>query len=55
MSLKELRLKANLTQLQMSKLIGCSLRSYQRWEAGTIATPKPVLRLAEMLIKKWEK
>jgi len=55
MSLKELRLKANLTQLQMAKLIGCSPRTYQRWEAGTIATPKPVLKLAELLMEKWEK
>jgi len=45
--LNEAQEKLNLTNKQLSKDVGVSLRSVERWRAGTVKIPGPV----EILIK----
>ena len=46
--LKEIRLATAFTQKQMADLLGISLRSYQRYEQGTVEPNIPsIIRIAE--------
>ena len=47
MRLKELRIQAGLSQMQLAKILGCSQRNISIWETGkTIPTMKSLKRLA---------
>lgn len=50
--LREARAKLGLRPEEMAKLLHVSLRTYQRWEAGTKHCPPGVLRLVEMILEK---
>lgn len=43
--LLETRQRMGATQLQMAKLVGVSVRTWQRWEAGEIPVPVAVAKL----------
>jgi DNA-binding XRE family transcriptional regulator len=48
-ALKEIRTGSKMTQAQMARLLGCGLRSYCRYEAGTRIPPTTVwLRAADL-------
>ncbi len=48
--IKKARIAAGLTQVQVSKAVGVSQPTYQRWETGTVSVPKNKLdKLAQVL------
>lgn len=55
MSIKDERLKANLTQNQMSKIMEIPIRTIQDWEAGKRKCPPYVERLVTEELKRISK
>ena len=48
--IKNARIEAGLTQVQLAEKVGCSQQEIQRWESGRISpTTKTLKKLAEAL------
>lgn len=47
--LKWIRYTLGLTQTELAARIGVTLRTVQRWEAGTTAPPGPALKLIDLI------
>lgn len=50
--LREARARLALRPEEMAKLLHVSLRTYQRWEAGTKHCPTGVLAFVRLLLEK---
>ena len=50
--LREARARLGLGAADMAKLLHVSLRTYQRWEAGTKHCPPGVLAFVRLLLEK---
>lgn len=52
MNIKELRTQHGLTQKQLAELIGVTVRTVERWEAGDRAPSPQVLELLQIKLKE---
>lgn len=51
MSIKDLRLRTNLSQTKFADVVGIPVRTIQKWEQGDRVPPDYVVKLIEYFLK----